>query len=122
MDTVTIVIQIVVALGILNVWLIRFAKPTEFRGGNAKDLKDEFVVYGLPTWAFYTVGALKIALALLLLIGIWIPFLILPAAVGIGVLMLGAVFMHVKVKDSVMKAIPATMMLLLSVAIALGSG
>ena len=32
-------IKIITALGIFNVWLLRYNKNTEYRGGNAKSLK-----------------------------------------------------------------------------------
>lgn len=45
------IIQLVIALGILNVWLLRFGKTTAWRGGAAKNMKEEFAVYGLPSWS-----------------------------------------------------------------------
>jgi hypothetical protein len=54
------VLQAVVALGLLNVWLLRAASPTRYRGGEAQSLKEEFSAYGLPTWFFFLVGVLKV--------------------------------------------------------------
>lgn len=108
------VLQIIVALGLLNVWLLRFNKSTQYRGGKAKNLKEEFAVYGLPPWFMYCVGALKVGSALALLAGLWIPTLIAPAATLVVVLMLGALIMHIKVKDPVTKSLPAAAMLLMS--------
>ena len=100
-------INLIIALGILNVWLIRFNKKTSFRGGNAKNLKDEFKVYGLPEWLFFTVGVLKISLAILLIIGIWYKFLNIYTTISMAILMIGAIFMHYKVNDSLKKSLPA---------------
>ena len=47
------IIQIVIALGILNVWLLRFGKPSAWRGGDAQNMVQEFRVYGLPTWSMW---------------------------------------------------------------------
>jgi hypothetical protein len=55
----------------------------------------------------YLIGAIKILLALALIAGIWFPVLIRPAAIGMGLMMLGAVVMHVKVKDPMQKSLPA---------------
>ena len=42
-----------------------------------------------------------------------------PAAIGMAILMIGAIAMHIKVKDPLMKSLPAFTMLVLSVIVAL---
>ena len=121
MEYITKLLQIVVAFGLLNVWLIRSNKQTAFRGANASSLKDEFIAYGLPVWYYYTIGFIKILSALLLLLGLWFPALVLPTACIVTVLMLGAITMHLKVGDPFKKAIPALIMLLLSLGICFGA-
>jgi hypothetical protein len=118
METATIVVQIIIALGIANVWLLRSGKSTSWRGGNATTMKEEFAVYGLPGWFMTVIGCLKILFAAALIVGIWIPDLRMPAAIGMAVLMLGAVAMHFKVKDPPKKALPAFTMLVLSAFVA----
>jgi hypothetical protein len=44
---------------------------------------------------------------------VWVEVLVLPAAIGLGVLMAGAISMHIKVKDPPKKALPATTVFLL---------
>ncbi len=117
METLRIVLQIVVALGILNVWLLRAGKRTPFRGSGASTLRDEFASYGLPFWVMCVVGLLKVGLALTLLLALWLPHLAAPAAVGLGLLMLGALGMHLKVKDPLKKSLPALAVLAMCVAI-----
>jgi hypothetical protein len=56
--------------------------------------------------------------ATLLIAGVWFPALTRPAAAGLPMLMAGAVAMHFKVKDPLMRLLPAFTMLVLSVAIA----
>jgi uncharacterized membrane protein YphA (DoxX/SURF4 family) len=119
MDTAVTVIQIVVALGIYNVWLLRFGKPTSWRGGSATNMKEEFAVYGLPPAAVGMIGGLKLLCATLLIAGIWFPIVTRPAAIGLAILMLGAISMHVKVKDPVEKSLPAVTMLVLATIVAL---
>ena len=108
------ILQIVIALGLLNVWLVRARSTTSYRGGQARSLKEEFAAYGLPDIAFYVVGALKIGSAVMLIAGLWNPALVLPAAAVVVLLMVGALVMHVKVKDAAMKSLPAALMLLMS--------
>lgn len=112
--TFTNLIQVVVALGLLNVWLMRSELATPFRGGSAKTLRDEFQVYGLSELTFQLVRTLKVGGAALLIAGLKFPMLTLPAASTIIILMLGALAMHVKAKDPAQKSVPAFVVLLLS--------
>lgn len=107
-------LQLLIGLGLMNVWLVRAASPTVYRGGGARTLRDEFAEYGLPDLAFYVVGALKIGAAIMLVAGIWIAELVLPAALVVVVLMLGALAMHVKVKDPAIRSVPALLVLAMS--------
>jgi hypothetical protein len=119
MNTFQIVLQIIVALGLLNVWILRCGKKTPYRGRGAESISAEFEAYGLPVWFMWMTGALKIGVAAALLVGIWIPALVQPAALVLIVLMLGAFAMHLKVKDPFKAAVPALAMLIMAVAIAL---
>jgi uncharacterized membrane protein YphA (DoxX/SURF4 family) len=112
-------LQVIVALGLLNVWLVRAKASTAYRGGSAQSLKEEFATYGLPDWTFYVVGILKVGSALLLLLGIWVksPDLVRPPALVVAGLMVGALAMHAKVKDPLTKSLPALAMLLMCVAL-----
>lgn len=111
---ISMVLQAVVGLGLLNVWLVRARSKTAYRGGESGSLRDEFAAYGLPEWFFYLIGALKIGSAILLITGIWVGDLVLPAAGLVVLLMLGALTMHLKVKDPTIKSLPAFLMLLMS--------
>lgn len=115
--TIGLILQAIVGLGLLNVWLLRRQSATAYRGGEAKNLKDEFAAYGLPAPMFYIVGGLKIICGVLLLVGLAYPPVVLPAAAVVAVLMMGAVAMHLKVRDPVSKFVPAALMLAMSVAI-----
>ena len=117
LNTIASVLQILVGLGLLNVWLLRRQSATAYRGGTAKNLKEEFAAYGLPAPMFYIVGGLKIICGVLLLVGLAYPPVVLPAAAIVAVLMVGAVAMHLKVGDPVTKYVPATLMLAMSGAI-----
>jgi hypothetical protein len=119
MHSLVIVLQLIVALGILNVGLLRSGRATPFRGGGAKTLREEFAVYGLPYWFMCVVGVLKVGLALSLLAALWFHRVSQPAAIGLGLLMLGAFVMHLKVKDPVKKALPSIAVFALCAAVAL---
>ena len=112
-------LQIIAALGIFNVWLLRFGQDTEYRGGKASNMSEEFVVYGLPTVAVYIIGFLKIVSTIGLLAGIFLQSLVIPSAILLAALMIGAFGMHLKIKDPFKKSIPGLIMLALCVAILL---
>jgi hypothetical protein len=107
MQYITIALQCIVAFSILNVWLLQYNKPTQWRGGDAKTIVEEFKVYGLPIWMCYVVGALKIILAIGLLASIWYPELQQISALGLAALLLGSIAMHLKIKDPLKKSFPA---------------
>ncbi len=121
MQTIVQILQIIVALGLLNVWLLRFRRSTAYRGGEARSMPEEFAVYGLPAWTTYVVGTLKVGAACCLIAGLWFPITVFPAALLISLLMLGALAMHLKVRDSLKKSVPALFILTLSLIICWGS-
>lgn len=114
-----LVFKIFIALGLINVWLLRFKRATAYRGGEAKNMKEEFATYGLPLWSVYVVGFLKISIALVTIITVVAPQAVpMLGTLALGllvILMLGAISMHIKVKDSLIKMLPALCMLLMSV-------
>ena len=117
MHTVQVVLQCVVALGLLNVWLLRANQSTPYRGGSARTMREEFAAYGLPPLAMYVVGTLKVGAALCLIAGVWWPSLVFPAALLVAILMVGALSMHVKIHDPAKNSVPALVLLLFSVVI-----
>ncbi len=108
-------LQIILAFGLINVWLVRFRKSTKYRGKGAANMEQEFHAYGLPTWFMYLIGTAKITIAALLVIGLWIPMVVVPAAAVLAILMIGAVFMHIKVRDAFIRMIPALFMFAMAV-------
>ena len=71
--------QITIAISIYNVWFLRFNKSTIYRGKDAKNMKDEFISYGLKGPFVWIIGFLKVTLFLsfqygCLLLFIWTVF------------------------------------------------
>lgn len=121
MSTLIIIFKLIIALGILNVWLLRFNKKTEWRGAGAANMNEEFAKYGLPSWFVPVVGFLKLTFAALLVVSIFYPAyqLALIGSVGMAGLMIGAIGMHIKVNDELKRSLPALLMLVMSAVIAL---
>lgn len=108
--------QTAAALWILNVWFNRFDKDTGYRGGDASNMTEEFAEYGLSENAMYAVGATKVSLASMMLAGLRFSKLTVPASAALAALMVGAIGMHVKVKDPLKRSLPAMSVLALSAA------
>ena len=115
---IIIILKLITALGIFNVWILRFSKMTEYRGGSAKSLKEEFKIYGLKLWTMYLIGAIKIAVSILFIISFFIKDVYnLDELIGLygsaimSLIMFGAILMHVKTQDPIKKSFPAITML-----------
>jgi|TARA_B110000438_G_scaffold303656_1_gene366277 divalent metal cation (Fe/Co/Zn/Cd) transporter len=117
MEYLKIALQVVVAGGLLNVWMLRYKKSTAYRGGDSTCMRDEFLAYGLPPLMVWVVGFLKLAIALALIAGIWYQPVVQPAAGLLVILMLGAIGMHLKIKDPAKRSLPATLMLVMALAL-----
>lgn len=121
MDFLIVSCQIIVALGLINVWLLRRGKSTPYRGGNADNMEQEFATYGLSTGFMWLICVLKLSAAVALLVGILLPPLVVPASLLLVGLMLGALVMHARAGDPAKKSLPAACVLVLNVVILAGS-
>jgi hypothetical protein len=117
MEYVIIALKLIVAVSLLNVWLLQYNKPTRWRGGDAKTIFEEFAVYGLPKWFCYVIGFLKVTLSIGLILTIWFPIYEDYVALGLGALLLGSIVMHLKIGDPLLKSFPAFLFLVLCAAI-----
>tara|TARA_B100001758_G_C18388040_1_gene601278 strand:- start:411 stop:785 length:375 start_codon:yes stop_codon:yes gene_type:complete len=113
---IIIILKVIAALGIFNVWILRYNKATEFRGGKAMSLKEEFETYGLNLWSMYIIGGIKISISILFIVSCFsedINILDFYGAAIMSLIMIGAILMHLKVNDPFKKSIPAITMLVM---------
>ena len=82
-----------------------------------KNMIEEFDQYGLPKWSVGIIGFLKVSLAFFLILSIWFPALETSVLTAIGILMIGAIGMHIKIGDAYSKSIPAFLLLSLTLAV-----
>ncbi len=99
--------QIVIAVSIAIVWVGRF-----------DNIVREFKQFGIPDLVRNAVGATKIALATLLVAGIWYPALVAGPALVMAFLMLCAQIAHARAKNPMHKFLPSLVLLLLSLFVA----
>ena len=92
--------QIVVAVAVGYVWIFRF-----------DNIGHEFKHYGLSDLTRTMVGAAKLILATLLVVGIWYPALVLVPALLMALLMAAAQYFHFKVSNPMSKRLPSLVLL-----------
>ncbi len=102
-----IVLQIVIALSILKVWVIKFST-----------IKADFKAFNLPDWLRNLIGTVKILLSVGIIAGIWINWLAIYVSVMIGALMIGAICAHYFAGHSFKKSLEALIVLLLCLGVA----
>lgn len=99
--------QVIIAASIIIVWVFRF-----------NNIVREFKEYGLSDLVRNIIGATKIALATLLVTGIWYPKLVLIPALLMAFLMFCAQLAHFKVRHPFYKYLPSFVLMLLSLFVA----
>lgn len=104
------IIQLILGLSVAFVWVFRF-----------DNVMKEFKQFGLSDLIRNIVGASKIALATLLIAGIWHPSLVPISAMIMGVFMIAAQFFHFKIKNPFIKHLPSLILLILSAFIVISS-
>ena len=107
MEYLSQICQITVAISVLFVWVFRF-----------HNVLKEFKQFGLSDVTRNLVGASKIALSTLLIVGIWDTNLVLIPSIFMSFFMISAQYFHFKVKNSLIKHLPSLFLLILSAFIA----
>lgn len=108
MTNLLIAAQLIVAISVVYVWVFRYEVIIkEFKQFELSDLTRTFV------------GASKVALATMLVTGIWYTSLISISAMLMGLFMLAAQYFHFKIKNPFIKHLPSLILLILCAFIAL---
>ena len=110
MEYVVKLAQLTVAISVAYVWIFRFDNVIK-----------EFKQFVLIDLSRNLVGATKIALATLLVAGIWYSSLVFIPSVLMGLLMIGAQYFHFKISNPFIKHLPSLILLILSAFIAFSS-
>ena len=107
MENIAILAQLIIATSIIVVWVFRF-----------DNIVIEFKQYDLSDLIRSMVGASKIALATLLVVGIFYEEVVFISALLMAFLMVCAQIAHIKVKNPLSKYIPSFLLLILSLFVA----
>ncbi len=106
-EKLSIIAQILIALTILIIWIVRFSR-----------VQREFKSYGLSDLTRNIVGAAKISLSTLLIVGIWYTDLLFISSLLMALLMVAAQYYHFKAKHPLLYFALSFILLLLCLFIA----
>ena len=107
MESASIIAQLIVSVSIIIVWVFRY-----------DNIVSEFKQYGLSDLVRNMVGASKIALSTILVLGVFYEVPVGEASLLIALLMVCAQACHVKVKNPLKKYVPSALLLLLCLFVA----
>ena len=107
MENLSIFAQLIVSISVIIVWVFR-----------RDNISIEFRQYGLSNLLQNIIGAVKISLATILILGIWHEELLAISSLFMAFLMICAQYFHFKVNNRWQKFIPSIALLILCLFIA----
>ena len=107
MENFAIYSQIIIAISVIYVWVFRF-----------DNIVIEFKQYGLSDLIRNIVGASKISLSSLLIVGVFYNEIVLFSSISMAFFMICAQIAHIKVRNPLIKYVPSFILLSLSLFVA----
>jgi hypothetical protein len=107
MHTLAITAQLLVAASVFYIWIFRF-----------DNIVRDFEQFRYSPIFRNAVGVVKLVIATLMVVGIWMPAVVLGAALGMTALMLGAQYAHFGVSNPIAKRVPSAVLLALCLFVA----
>lgn len=91
MSILSIILQVILGLGFLMFGFMKFG---------SKQMVEGFKHYGYPGWFRVFTGMVEVISAILVIAGIWNKTLAAWGGLFIAATMIGAIFTHIKIKDT----------------------
>ncbi len=110
MNVLSIILQVILGLGFLMFGFMKFG---------SKQMVDGFKHYGYPGWFRVFTGLVELVSAALVIAGIWNETLAAWGGLFIVATMIGAIFTHIKMKDSVKNMMMPIILLILGLVVLL---
>ena len=107
MENISLISQLIVAISVIFIWVFRY-----------NNIVDEFKHYGYSDLLRNIVGASKISISTLLIMGIWYKEITMYASLVMAFFMICAQVSHIKVNNPLIKFIPSLIFLLMSLFVA----
>ncbi|HTG71556.1 MAG TPA: DoxX family protein [Candidatus Udaeobacter sp.] len=110
MSILSIVLQVILGLGFLMFGLMKFG---------SKQMVEGFKHYGYPGWFRVFTGIVEVISAILVIAGIWNKTLAAWGGLFIVATMIGAIFTHIKIKDTVQQMMMPIILFILGLVVLL---
>lgn len=110
MSVLSIILQVILGLGFLMFGFMKFG---------SKQMVEGFKHYGYPGWFRVFTGLIELVSAALVIAGIWNETLAAWGGLFILATMIGAIFTHIKMKDSVKNMMLPIILLILGLVVLL---
>lgn len=110
MSVLSIILQVILGLGFLMFGFMKFG---------SKQMVEGFKHYGYPEWFRVFTGLVELVSAALVIAGIWNETLAAWGGLFIVATMIGAIFTHFKMKDSVKNMMMPIILLILGLVVLL---
>ena len=107
MEQISLIFQLIVAASVLYIWIFRY-----------DNIVVEFKHYGYSDLVRNFVGASKISISALLIMGVWYSEVTIYTSLSMAFFMLCAQLSHLKVKNPFIKFIPSLIFLIMSLFVA----
>ncbi|MFS0906178.1 DoxX family protein [Priestia aryabhattai] len=108
MEVLSIILQAILGLGFLMFGFMKFG---------SKQMVEGFKHYGYPGWFRVVTGLVELISAALVIAGIWNETLAAWGGLFIVATMIGAIFTHIKMKDTVKNMIMPIFLLILGLVV-----
>ena len=110
MSILSIVLQVILGLGFLMFGLMKFG---------SKQMVEGFKHYGYPGWFRVFTGIVEVISVILVIAGIWNKTLAAWGGLFIVATMIGAIFTHIKIKDTVQQMMMPIILFILGLVVLL---
>jgi uncharacterized membrane protein YphA (DoxX/SURF4 family) len=110
MGVLSIILQAILGLGFLMFGFMKFG---------SKQMVEGFKHYGYPGWFRVFTGMVEVLSAVLVIAGIWNETLAAWGGLFIVATMFGAIFTHIKIKDTVQQMMMPIILLILGLVVLL---
>ena len=110
MGVLSIILQVILGLGFLMFGFMKFG---------SKQMVEGFKHYGYPGWFRVFTGIVELISAALVIAGIWNETLAAWGGLFIVATMIGAIFTHIKIKDTVKEMMMPIILLILGLVLLL---
>nr|WP_295974906.1 DoxX family protein [uncultured Bacillus sp.] len=108
MELLSLILKIILGLGFLLFGVLKFG---------SQQMEDNFKHYGYPAWFRVLTGIIEVISAVSVIVGIWHEAFAAWGSLLLVITMIGAIFTHIKIKDSIKQLVLPSVWLIFALAL-----